>query len=163
MSIDAKTFRQIMGRFATGVTIVTTAVDGWLHGMTANAVASLSLEPMLVLVCVDKAAHAHEQLARAGRFAVNILAEEQQELSTLFAVSAEAERDQLRGADYRLGPHGTPLLEGCLAHLECEVTDRCEGGDHSIYIGAVLGGEITREAAPLLFFQGAYRTLDSRG
>ena len=161
MSIDAASYRQIMGHFATGVTVVTTAVEGWLHGMTANAVASVSLDPLLLLVCVDKQAHAYDELTKAGRFGVNILSEGQEDLSRLFAETSEPERDQLRGAAYHFGPHGTPVLEDCLAYLECEVTDRCEGGDHAIFLGQVLGGEVLGEAPPLLFYRGGYRQLQA--
>ena len=160
MSIDAESYRHIIGQFATGVTVVTTAVDGWLHGMTANALTSVSLDPLLLLICVDKQAHAYRQIDTGGRFAVNILTAEQEELSQLFTVSEGPERGRLRGAPYRLGPNGTPVLEGCLAYLECEVADRCQGGDHTIFIGAVAGGEVLREASPLLFYRGGYRRLE---
>ena len=159
MTIDGDAYRRIIGQFATGVTVVTTAHDGWLHGMTANALTSVSLDPLLLLVCVDKSAHAHEQLDKAGSFAVNILAAEQEEVSKTFAVSSEPEQGQLRGVPYRLGPHGSPVLEGCLAYVECEVSDRFVGGDHTLFMGAVVGGELLREAAPLLFYQGRYQRL----
>lgn len=161
MSIDAQGYRQIIGRFATGVTVVTTAVDGWLHGMTANALTSVSLNPLLLLVCVDKSAHAHEQVTKAGRFAVNVLRADQQEISQLFAVSAEAEPDHLRGVPYRISANGNPLIEGSLAYLECAVSDRCEGGDHTIFLASVVDGEVLEEAPPLLFYQGKYRKLEA--
>jgi flavin reductase (DIM6/NTAB) family NADH-FMN oxidoreductase RutF len=159
--MDAARFRQIFGHFATGVSVVTTAVDGWLHGMTANAVASVSLDPLLLLVCVDKTAHAHEQLAKAGRFGVNILADEQEDISRIFATTAEPEQGQLRGALYHFGQQGTPVLDNCLAYLECEVTEQVDAGDHTIFLGRVLDGEVEREAPPLLFYRGGYRRLDS--
>ena len=161
MTIDAAGYRRIVGQFATGVTVVTTAVDGWLHGITANALTSVSLNPLLLLVCVDKEAHAHDELIKAGRFGVNVLAEEQEELSNLFATKGEPEQGQLRGVPYHLGPLGTPVLEGCLAYLECAVADQYPGGDHTIFTGEVLGGDILREALPLLFHQGAYRRITS--
>ena len=159
MPIDAARFRQIIGHFATGVTVITTANDGWLHGMTANAVTSVSLDPLLLLVCVDHTAHAYHEVAKAGRFGVNILAQDQEELSRTFATSAAPEQGQLRGAPHRFGPNGTPVLEGCLAYVECDVIDRCEGGDHTVFIGAVLDGEVRHEGPPLLFFRGGYRQL----
>lgn len=159
MSIDAERYRQIIGHFATGVTVVTTAVDGWLHGMTANALTSVSLDPLLLLVCVDKTAHAHEQFGKASHFAVNILTEEQEEVSLVFATSAEPERGKLHGVPYHFGPNGAPILDGSLAYLECEIADRCEGGDHTIFIGEVLSGDLLREAPPLLFYRGGYRRL----
>jgi flavin reductase (DIM6/NTAB) family NADH-FMN oxidoreductase RutF len=161
MTMEAARFRQIFGHFATGVTVVTTAVDGWLHGMTANAVTSVSLDPLLLLVCVDKTAHAHEQLSKAGRFGVNILADEQEDVSRIFAATAEPEQGQLRGAAYHFGRQGTPVLDGCLAYLECEVTEQVNAGDHTIFLGRVLDGEVERESPPLLFYRGGYRRLDS--
>ena len=159
MSIDAAAYRQISGGFATGVTAVTTAVDGWLHGITANSFTSVSLDPLLLLVCIDKEAYAHEQLEKAGRFGVNILAEAQQEISNQFASKSPPEQGSLRGAAYHLGPNGMPILEGCLAYLECELTDHCAGGDHTIFIGKVLDGALTQETTPLLFYQGSYQRL----
>jgi len=141
------------------VTIVTTAHQGWLHGITVNAFTSVSLDPMLLLVCIDKEAHAHEQLELAGQFAINILAEEQEELSNLFAAKAPPEQGRLRGAVFHESPSGLPLFDGCLAYLECEVEERMTGGDHTIFMGSVLGGEIARDAPPLLFYGGAYGRL----
>ncbi len=159
MPIDAARFRQIIGHFATGVTVITTAHDGWLHGMTANAITSVSLDPLLLLICVDHTAHAYEQLAKAGKFAVNILTEEQEDVSRLFAATAEPEQGSLRGAAYHFGMHGAPVLDQSLAYLECEVVDRCEGGDHTIFIAAVLDGDLLHEASPLIFYRGGYRRL----
>lgn len=159
MSIDASRFRQVIGHFATGVTVITTAQDGWLHGMTANSITSLSLEPLLLLICVDKKAHAHDQLAKAGKFGVNILAEEQEDISRLFAATAEPELNSLRGAEYHFGPHGAPLLERSLAHLECAIVDSFAGGDHTIFTAAVLDGDLVEEARPLIFYRGGYRRL----
>jgi flavin reductase (DIM6/NTAB) family NADH-FMN oxidoreductase RutF len=160
MPIDAARFRQIIGHFATGVTVITTAHDGWLHGMTANAVTSVSLDPLLLLICVDHTAHAHEQVTKSGKFAVNILTEEQEEISRLFAETAEAEQGSLRGAAYHFGMSGAPVLDQSLAYLECAVVDRCEGGDHTIFIGEVLDGDLLHEASPLVFYRGGYRRLD---
>ena len=94
--IDAKEYRNIIGRFATGVTVVTTAVDGWLHGMTANALTSVSLDPLLLLVCVDKEAHTHDHLTHAGSFTVNILSEDQEDVSRVFASSSKPEEGRLQ-------------------------------------------------------------------
>lgn len=160
MSLDAAAYRKLIGHFATGVTVITTANGGLLHGMTANAITSVSLDPLLLLVCVDREAHAYEQLLQSGRFGVNILAEEQEELSRLFAAKGEPEQGYMRGAAFRLGEHGTPVLEGSLAHVECEVVDQHVAGDHTIFIGTVLDGQVLRsDASPLLFYQAAYRRL----
>jgi flavin reductase (DIM6/NTAB) family NADH-FMN oxidoreductase RutF len=159
MGLDASAYRQIIGHFATGITVVTTAHEGRLHAITANALTSVSLNPLLLLVCVDKEAHAHAELERSGRFAVNVLSEEQEELSRLFATKAEPEAGSLRGAPFHLSVSGLPLLDGCLAYLECEVADRCVGGDHTIFIGSVVDGEVVSEEPPLLYFRGGYRRI----
>ena len=160
MPIDKARFRQIIGHFATGVTVITTAQEGWLHGMTANAVASLSLDPLLLLVCVDKTANMHEQIAKAGRFGVNILTGDQENISRTFAATTQPEQNALQGMAYRMGEHGSPIIDDVLAHLECEVVDRAEGGDHTIYIASVLSGGLDEEGAPLLFYRGGYRRLE---
>jgi flavin reductase (DIM6/NTAB) family NADH-FMN oxidoreductase RutF len=152
-------FRRITGHFATGVTVITTANGNMLHGMTANAFMSVSLNPLLVLVSIDKAAHAHDEVEQTSRFAVNVLAESQQELSTLFAATAEPERDALRGAAFHMSPGGLPLLDGSIAYLECSVRERYAGGDHTLFLAEVTGGEITSDAPPLLFYQAKYRGL----
>ncbi len=159
MTTDPIEYRNIIGRFATGVTVVTTAVDGWLHGMTANAITSVSLEPLLLLVCVDKSAHTHDHLSQAGAFAVNILSEEQQDISRIFASSSKPEEGRLQGVAHRIGDNGAPIIDGCIAHIECEVTERTDAGDHTIYIGSVSKAVFDQEAPPLLFYQGKYRKL----
>jgi flavin reductase (DIM6/NTAB) family NADH-FMN oxidoreductase RutF len=142
------------------VTVIGTAHEGLHHAMTANAITSLSLDPVLLLVCVDKTAHMHEQMPNAGRFGVSILAEDQEDLSRLFAQHVAPEQERLQGAAYFLGPNGTPVLENCLAYIECSVVDRAEGGDHTMFVGEALHGEVLREAAPLIFYRGGYRKLE---
>lgn len=159
MPIDAATFRRIAGNFATGVTIVTTANEGRLHGVTANSFTSVSLDPMLLLVCVDKKALGHGELERCGSFGVSLLAADQEDVSNLFAKTGEPEPGRLRGdTAFRYGASGCPLIEGALAHLECELHAKVEAGDHTIFVGRVLEGSLERtEADPLLYFRGAYR------
>lgn len=157
--LDSKAYRNLMGKFATGVTVVTTAVDGRLHGLTANAVSSLSLDPMLFLVCIDKGANAHSELERAGHFGVSILAADQMDVSNAFARSGEPEADSLRGVAFTKTANGTPLIDGALAQLECRSHSVLPGGDHTIYVGEVVAGEILSEAAPLLYFSGGYREI----
>ncbi len=153
-------FRKIMGSFATGVTVITTNVDGRLHGMTASAFASLSLEPLLVLVCVDKTATSHDLIARSGCYAVNILPREQEHISNNFA-RKDADR-QLEIADlpHRLGVTGAPLLEGCIAYVDCRVVNAYDGGDHTIYVGQVEDGAVPNSEPPLIFFRGRYMGVD---
>ena len=149
-------FRRAMGRFATGVTLITTRLGDELHGMTANAVTSLSLDPMLVLVCVDKTADTHDILAKAGVFAVNILNEEQAEISNRFA---KKEFDGAHGLDdlpLAFGVTGAPIIEGALAYLDCRTGTEHHGGDHTIFIGEVAEARELSDAKPLIFYRGKY-------
>jgi flavin reductase (DIM6/NTAB) family NADH-FMN oxidoreductase RutF len=159
MPIDVAAYRKAIGAFATGVTVVTTEVEGRLHGFTANAVCSLSLDPILLLVCVDKRAHAHHELALAKSFAVNILTEHQQDVSNLFARSGEPMAGSLRGVPFHLGVTGAPLLDEALASLECETYRALDGGDHTIHLGRVVEASMRTDVRPLLYFLGSYRTL----
>jgi flavin reductase (DIM6/NTAB) family NADH-FMN oxidoreductase RutF len=153
--LDARSFRSLFSNFATGVTVITTNDRGRLHGMTANAVCSVSLEPMLVLVCVDLRAACHSEVIAAGGFGINILAADQRHVSDLFARAEPAEEGRLRGAGYRL-VNDRPILEDVLAWLACRLVERHRGGDHDIFIGEIVEGAIERDADPLLFFRGAY-------
>ncbi len=157
--MDAVEFRSIIGHFATGVTVITTAAGEELQGMTANAVASLSLDPVLVLVCVDKGTHTHRVLEQGRVFAVNILGEHQEEVSRLFARRAEPEPGMLRGQRFTSGRTGAPILEDCLAFLECRVAYVHDGGDHSIFLGEVVGGRVVSDVRPLVFYRGRYHAL----
>lgn len=160
MPLDAPTFRRVFGNFATGVTVVTTSVDGRLHGLTANSLTSVSLEPMLLLVCVDKAAHGHAEMERCSSFGVNILAAGQKDVSNLFAKTGEPQAGSLRGVAWRAGETGCPLIEGSMASFECLPHDRVEAGDHTVFLGRVVAGAVALEdAEPLLYFRGAYRGL----
>jgi flavin reductase (DIM6/NTAB) family NADH-FMN oxidoreductase RutF len=160
MTLTSNDYRRIAGHFATGVTVITTSHDGLFHGMTANAFMSVSLEPLLALVSIDKVAHAHEQVDRAGRFCVNLLSEAQEELSTLFAKTAPPEEGQLRGAAFHSSPGGMLVLDGCIAYIECGVRERYGGGDHTLFLAEVLDGSVELEAAPLIFYQARYRKLE---
>lgn len=159
MSVDPLEYRAIIGHFATGVTVITTAAGEEMQGMTANAIASLSLNPVMLLICVEKTTHTHPLLERSGVFAVNILAEHQEEVSRLFAKRAEPEIGSLRGQRFRLGETGAPILEDCLAYIECRVADVLDGGDHSIFLGEVVDEGIVSEGKPLLFYRGGYASL----
>ena len=159
MTVDPLEFRSIIGHFATGVTVITTAVGDKLHGMTANAVSSLSLDPVLVLICVDKTTHTHRVLTEGGVFTVNILGEHQEALSRIFAKKGEPEVGTLRGQSFRLGESGAPILSDCLAFIECRVENMLDGGDHSIFLGRVVSEGVESEMRPLLFYRGGYHTM----
>lgn len=155
MSIDPATQRKIFGRFATGITVVTARAGETLHGMTANAVTSLSLEPPLVLVAVDRRAAMHGILHTAGAYALNILAEDQQELSARFAKSGPKDLSDL---ELRTAVTGAPLLAGTLGWVDCKLAQVVPGGDHDLFIGEILAGEHA-DGRPLLYYAGQYRRL----
>ena len=154
--MDQYQFRRVMGHFATGVTILTTALGDELRGMTANAVCSVSLDPLLVLVCVSKQTHSHAILSESGVFALNVLTEEQEHLSRLFADDAVDAAHRLTGLSHRRGVTGAPILTDCLVYADCRVVAAYPGGDHTIFIGAVEDAGVLREGQPLIFFRGAY-------
>lgn len=156
MPLDRARYRQIIGHFATGVTVITTNNEGHLHGMTANAVTSVSLDPVMLLVCVDKKANMHVELPKAGRFAINMLRDGQEAVSRTFAETTEPEEGRLQGVGYRPGPHGVPLLDNALAYLECEVEQAIDAGDHTIYMANVVSGDVGGDGSPLIFYRGGY-------
>jgi flavin reductase len=160
MKLSSAEFRQAMGCFATGVTIITVDLDGRIHGMTANAVASVSLDPMLVLVCVDHSASTHAHLHIKKRFGINVLAEDQRSISEYYAspLRSHEHAEKETGARFDRTAHGTPVLQGALAYLECRLNEEHIAGDHTIFIAEV---EDVRVCAgqPLLFFRGKYRKL----
>jgi flavin reductase (DIM6/NTAB) family NADH-FMN oxidoreductase RutF len=155
MSFDSKKQRKILGHFATGVTVVTTGGSAGLHGMTANAVASLSLHPPLVLVAVDKRALTLAYLKENRCFAVNILSLDQEEMSRRFALPGPKDFSDLKT---KSGATASPILAHCLAYLECKVVEILPGGDHEIFIGEILAGEYFG-GEPLLYYSGGYRRL----
>jgi len=159
MPLTKDEYRRLIGCFATGVTVITIARGEEVRGMTANAVTSVSLEPLLLLVCVDKNTITHQFLEDSAAFAVNILAEDQEQISRALASRDSEDARRLVGYQYRPGQTGSPILEGCMAYLECRVTEVFPGGDHSIFIGQVEGGSILRDVSPLLFYRGKYGRL----
>ena len=151
-------FRGALRRFPTGVTVVTTIVDSEPHGMTANAFASASLAPPLVLVCVDRQAQLHAYLEEATAFGVSILAADQQELFVWFATPERPPgAGQFAGISWFRGTGtGAPLLDGAAARLECRRAERFPAGDHSIYTGQVVAADFDTSIAPLLYVDGDY-------
>jgi flavin reductase (DIM6/NTAB) family NADH-FMN oxidoreductase RutF len=156
MGIDSDLFRLILGRFATGITVVTARdSEQRPHGMTVSAFASLSLDPPLVLVCIDNAATMAPLMAATGHFGVNVLASGQEEISRRFAGPLD---DRFAGIGYREGENGCAILEGVLAWMECRITARHPAGDHVIIVGEVERGD-ARDGNPLLYFRGGYASL----
>ena len=145
-----------MGRFATGVTVLTVNGPGDRPlGMTASSLASVSLVPPLVSVCVDHQAELHDSILASPVFVVNILESRQETLSRRFA---DAHEDRFDGIGYHRSPEGLVLLDGALAHIECDRFASYPGGDHTIIIGRVIGGS-TGDGRPLLYYRGGYGTL----
>lgn len=158
MPADQEQFRRAMACFATGVTIITVDFEAEVQGMTANAFASVSLDPMLVLVCVDRAAKTHAHLHARKRFGVNVLAENQRAVSEHFADPDRVE--PWSEAKFDRTAHGTPVLFGALAYLECRLQHAQEAGDHTIFIAEV-EDLVVREGEPLLYFRSSYHKLGS--
>lgn len=162
MAFNIPDFRQAMGRFATGITVVTTLNDDKFHAITVNAFTSLSLDPPLLLICIDKKAESHSMIPKCKVFSINILSEAQQELSDRYAGRFPDKRDAF-DSSYRVGENGCPIFEDSLAWAECELANAYDGGDHTIYIGLVknLGyqeilGEDNHEIGPLLYYRSKY-------
>jgi flavin reductase (DIM6/NTAB) family NADH-FMN oxidoreductase RutF len=160
---DQKLLRRTLGAFATGVTVVT--VGGRApHGMTANSFTSVSLDPPLVLVCVELGAVMHSCLPQAGAFAVSVLASHQEDVARHFADRRRPlGRKQFDVVDWLPGPHsGAPLIVGALAHVECDLWRSYDGGDHTIFVGAVRAMDRCDGDQGLLFMHGRFRHADER-
>ena len=156
MSIDHDHFRSVMGRFASGITVVTARDgSGRPHGMTVSAFASLSLEPSLVLVCIDNEATMAPLISSITHIAINILSSTQEEISRRFSGPLD---DRFAGIGYTEGRNGCALLDDVLASLECRVVERHPAGDHVILIGEVEDAHAT-DGLPLLYFRGGYMGL----
>ena len=157
MTLDTREFRRTMGLFATGVTVITTRIGDTVHGMTANSLTSVSLDPLLILVCIDRRARMGDIINEAGRFAINILSEDQELISRHFAGRPD---DTLPVIFTELD--GVPILSGTLASMVCTIDRVLDGGDHIIVIGQV--DSFTRPVSselPLLYFAGRYRGVRS--
>jgi flavin reductase (DIM6/NTAB) family NADH-FMN oxidoreductase RutF len=155
--IDPAIFRSVLGRFASGITVVTARdVAGEDHGMTVSAFCSLSLEPLQVLICVEKSTVLHGVLVDATQFVVNILSSEQESISRRFSEQID---DRFDGIGYTRGLTGSAILEGVLAVLECDIVTRYPGGDHTIYLGQVIAAT-AHPGSPLLYYRGGYAQLE---
>jgi flavin reductase (DIM6/NTAB) family NADH-FMN oxidoreductase RutF len=157
--LDPLALRRTMGRFATGVAVITTSLDGVPHGMTVNSLTSVSLDPPLLLVCFTRGARTAECVEASGRFAVNILGARQEHVSNTFARRGE---DHFDGLDLPTAAGGVPLIPGALAQAVCSVDRVLDGGDHVVVLGAV-EEVFHRDGAPLLFFGGTYGDFADRG
>jgi flavin reductase (DIM6/NTAB) family NADH-FMN oxidoreductase RutF len=157
MSLDPDAFRAVMGRFARGGTVVTaTNETGSAYGMTVSAFASVSLQPPLVVMCIDHAASLHDTLTNAPFFAVNILASTQEPIARRFA---DTGAQRFEGIGYRNGENGVPILNDVLAFVECKRVSSTEAGDHTIIVGETVAASM-RDARPLLYYRGGFAQLE---
>jgi flavin reductase (DIM6/NTAB) family NADH-FMN oxidoreductase RutF len=150
--VDALTMRETMGRFATGVAVITTAADGEPHGMTMNSLTSVSLDPPLLLVCFNHGARTLDAVRTSGTFVVNILARRQREVAMRFAQRGES---HFEGLDLEYGDHAVPVVPRALAHLECDVHQLVEAGDHAVVLGQVTR-TCLNDGQPLAFYGGRF-------
>lgn len=157
--VDDAQFKLAMSHFASGVTVVTTEHEGAPYGMTVASFASLSLNPPLVLICIEKAVKTHDALAGAGKFGVSILAHSQSELSNRFA--SKKIDDKFAGVAVTRGEAlGVPLLDGAICAIECRTQSQLPGGDHTIFVGEVMSVRTSSDdEAPLVYFRSGYRQL----
>ncbi len=160
MPISADAYRQVMRRYASGITVVTLRADGEVHGLTVSAFCSVSLTPPLVLVCIGTDLHSHELIQRGGCFAVNFLGEGDAELSERFAGRVEGITDRFTGLAFSTAATGAPILDRCTAYLDCSVYAAYPGGDHTIYVGQVEAAGVLRDEPPLIYWSGSYRRLN---
>lgn len=153
--VDAAHFRQLLGRFATGVAVLATRdSSGGPVGMTVNTLTSVSLDPPLILVCVDRLHETHAALLTADHFVVSVLASDQEAISRRFATGDA----RFAGVGYQLTDRGVAVVDGALAHLECDVYERHPAGDHTVFFGRVVGGAVS-ERRPLLYYRSGYSSL----
>jgi flavin reductase (DIM6/NTAB) family NADH-FMN oxidoreductase RutF/DNA-binding GntR family transcriptional regulator len=154
--LSPKEFREVIGHFASGVTVITTVLDGIPYGTTASAVSSLSLEPPMLLICMNRSSETGQFVAASGRFAVNILSEDQPDIAERFARKGD---DKFKGVRVTDGKSGAPLLVDALATLECRVVDQVTGGTHTVFLAEVDHAS-ARPGTPLAYFRGQFGRLE---
>ena len=153
-------FREACGKFATGVSVITTnAPGGEVHGMTANGITSVSLDPLLVLVCAGHSTASYPLIKSSGRFAISILGQHQQSIAEYYARPAEGKTGDVE-VSFNRTQHGSAIIAGCLASMDCEVVDETLAGDHTIFIGRVDEIE-TNPGRPLIFYEGKFGQLSN--
>ena len=159
--IEADEFRQSLSKWASGVSIVTARAGDEIHGMTVSDFSGASLTPPLVTVCCAIESITTRLIASGRCFAVNVLADNQQDLSNRFS-SKKHEHERFVGVDYAEAKTGAPILAGCLVNLDCELVATHEAGDHVIYVGQIVSSE-RRDGDPLIYWGGGYQRLDLSG
>jgi 3-hydroxy-9,10-secoandrosta-1,3,5(10)-triene-9,17-dione monooxygenase reductase component len=151
--------RAVLGHFASGVVVVTATHESEPLGFTCQSFASLSLDPPLVILCPAHTSTTWPRIRRVGSFCVNILAEDQEQLSRRFARSGP---DKYQGSKWILAPSGSPVFEGIVAWVDCSLRDEFDGGDHTVVVGAVHALEAHADRQPLLYHRGAYKRIPNR-
>ncbi len=156
MTVSPEELRSVLRQWASGVTIVTAGLDGVLHGMTVSSFSSVALEPPLISVNIERRTRTYSLMKEAGAFSVSFLASDQQDLAQHFGGGVPDTDERLDRVAYRLGSLGSPLLEGCLASLECRVHSTLPAGTHSIFVGEVVTWDILDGKLPLVYWQRDY-------
>lgn len=152
--------RSMMGRFATGVTVVAARHGPLLAGMTANGIASISIDPPLMMASIGRRAETHQAIVGSHAFAVSVLADDQQSLAECFAQPTTAAKlTRFCDAAWHEAETGSPILEGAIAYFDCRITERHAGGDHTIFVGEIVAAGYREDAAPLMWFGSRYRRL----
>jgi len=152
MAASNDLFKELMRKFAAGVTLVTFNENKKFGGLTVSSFCSLSMNPPLVLICIDRKIASHESLEKTDVFGVNICNSEQGKLAWDFASSKIDKNELIKSLPHTLTKLGTPLLEGCLATMECKITQKHDGGDHTIFVGQVEEGKFDENAEPLVYY-----------
>lgn len=152
MAVDNDLFKELMRRFAAGVTLVTFNENNKFGGLTVSSFCSLSMNPPLVLICIDRKIVSHESLKNSDTFGINICNSDQGKLAWDFANSNVDKNELIKSLPHTLTDLGTPLLENCLASMECKITERHEGGDHTIFIGQIENGNFDENSKPLIYY-----------
>ena len=155
---ERRRLRSMMGRFATGVSVVAARHGPLLAGMTANGIASISIDPPLMMASIGTRAETHGAIVGSHAFAVSVLADDQQALAECFALPTTASKlTRFCDAEWHEAETGSPILEGAIAYFDCRITDRHPGGDHTIFVGEIVAAGYREDAAPLLWFGSRYR------
>ena len=153
MSITDDTFKELMKRFASGVTLITFKNEGKYSGLTVSSFCSLSMNPPLILICIDKKIPSHKSLKNGDSFGVNICTSEQGKLAWDFANSNIDKNELILSQNCRITDNKVPLLNDCLASMECTIKEAYEGGDHTIFVGQIENGDFDEESDPLIYYK----------
>ena len=153
MGITDDTFKELMKRFASGVTLITFESGGKYSGLTVSSFCSLSMNPPLILICIDKKIPSHESLKNGTHFGVNICTSEQGKLAWDFANSNVDKNELILSLNHDITENKVPLLNECLASMECKIKETYEGGDHTIFVGQIEDGNFDEESDPLVYYK----------